>query len=75
MSLQFEDYLPSFAAKHPTTRFVKLHYQAVTMDPISAPGILAYKAGELFANLVAVVNEIPRGTPLSEASLERVMRS
>ena len=74
ISLQVEDHLSSIAARHPTTRFVKLHYLEAELDVVSAPAILAYKEGELFANLVAVVGEIPRDTPLSESSLEGVLR-
>ena len=58
-----------------TTRFIKLHYLDAEMDEACVPAILAYKEGELFANLVAVVDEIPRDRTLSVGSLEGVLRS
>lgn len=45
------------------------------MDPIAAPGILAYKAGDCFANLVSVVDEIPSGKDISSRTLEGVLQS
>lgn len=45
------------------------------MDEIAAPGILAYKAGECFANLVSIVNEIPSGKDISSATLETLLQS
>jgi hypothetical protein len=44
------------------------------MDPAGVPAILAYKAGELFANLVSVIDELPAGRDLSTSSLEFVLR-
>jgi len=44
------------------------------MDEIAAPGILAYKAGECFANLVSIVNEIPSGKDISSSTLEGVLQ-
>lgn len=45
------------------------------MDEIAAPGILAYKAGECFANLVSIINEIPSGKDISSTTLEGVLQS
>lgn len=45
------------------------------MDEIAAPGILAYKAGECFANLVSIVDEIPSGKDISATTLENVLQS
>ena len=69
-----EDCLDTLARKHQTTRFVKLRYPEAEMDVACVPAILAYKAGELFANLVAVINDIPAGRDLSSSSLELLLR-
>ncbi|KAI9820959.1 MAG: hypothetical protein M1832_003431 [Thelocarpon impressellum] len=69
-----EDCLSSLARKHATTRFVKLHYDEAEMDVASAPAVLAYRGGELFANLVGIVDEIPAERTLSTSSLEMVLR-
>ena len=74
ISNQVEDALKVVARDHVTTRFVKLHYLDAEMDEIAAPGILAYKGGECFANLVSVINEIPAGRDLSSATLEGVLQ-
>ncbi len=44
------------------------------MDEACVPAVLAYKAGELFANLVAVIHEIPAGRDLSSLSLELLLK-
>ena len=62
------------ARNHATTRFIKLHFLDAEMDEIAAPGILAYKGGECFANLVSVINEIPAGRDLNSATLEGVLQ-
>ena len=54
-----EDALKVIARNHATTRFVKLHVLDAEMDEIAAPGILAYKAGECFANLVSLTTKFP----------------
>jgi hypothetical protein len=69
-----EDSLTTIAQKHYETRFVKLHYIEAEMDIASVPAILAYKAGELFANLVSVIDEIPPNRNLSSSSLELVFK-
>lgn len=74
VSAQVESHLTVLATKHTTTRFVRLHYLEAEMDAASIPAILAYKQGDLVANLVAVVNEIPSDKRLSVGSLEDVMR-
>ena len=74
ISNQVEDALKVVARDHVTTRFVKLHYLDAEMDEIAAPGILAYKGGECFANLVSVINEIPAGRDLSSTTLEGVLQ-
>ena len=54
---------------------MKLHYLDAEMDETSVPAILAYKGGDLFANLVSVIDEIPAGRDLSVSSLESVLQS
>ena len=45
------------------------------MDEIAAPGILAYRAGDCFANLVSIIDEIPAGKDISSTTLEHVLQS
>lgn len=44
------------------------------MEASVVPAVLAYKAGELFANIIRIVDEIPPGRNLSTDSLELVLR-
>ena len=44
------------------------------MERIAAPGILAYKAGDCFANLVSLMNEIPAGRDINSTTLEAVLQ-
>ena len=54
---------------------MKLHFLDAEMDEVAAPGILAYKGGECFANLVSVVDEIPAGKDINSTTLEQVLQS
>ena len=74
VSVKVEDALKELARKHATTRFVKLHYLDAEMDQIAAPGILAYKGGDCFANLVSLINEMPAGRDISFGTLEGVLQ-
>jgi hypothetical protein len=69
-----EDCLPALARRHITTRFVKLHYLEAEMDPASVPAMLGYKEGELVANLVSLVDEIPSDQSLNTQSLETLFK-
>ncbi|KAI4230152.1 MAG: hypothetical protein L6R36_000265 [Xanthoria steineri] len=69
-----EDALRQLAHKHATSRFVKLHYLDAEMDDIAVPGIIAYKGGECFANLVSLVNEIPSGRDMNSSTLEWMLQ-
>lgn len=69
-----EDALKQLARKHITTRFVKLHYLEAEMDEVAVPAILAYRNGDLFANLSAVIDEIPMGRDMSPAGLESLLK-
>ena len=62
------------ARKHKTTRFIKLHYQDAEMEPAGVPAVLAYRAGDKFAGLVPVMDEIPDDADLSAVSLEKVFQ-
>ena len=44
------------------------------MDEIAAPGILAYKAGECFVNLVSLINEIPAGRDINSTTIEILLQ-
>lgn len=57
-----------------TTRFVKLHFLDAEMDEIAAPGILAYRGGDCFANLVSLISEIPAGRDINSTTLEGVLQ-
>ena len=66
--------MKDIARRHATTRFVKLHYLDAEMDQIAAPGILAYKAGDCFANLVSLVSEMRAGRDINSTTVERVLQ-
>ena len=69
-----EDALLSLARKHVYTRFVKLHRLEAEMDEIAAPGILAYRAGDCFANLASLMSLMPAGRDISTSTLESVLQ-
>ncbi|KAJ9618909.1 hypothetical protein H2203_008725 [Taxawa tesnikishii (nom. ined.)] len=64
-----EDCISTLARKYTATRFVKMHYQDAEMEVAGVPAVLAYKAGEKFAGLVPVVDEIPDDADLSPLTL------
>ena len=51
-----------------------MNYRDAEMTPAAVPAILAYKTGDLIANLVSIIDEIPDGRDLSTSSLEFVLR-
>ncbi|KAA8896094.1 thioredoxin-like protein [Sphaerosporella brunnea] len=69
-----EDCLNTLCRRYATTRFVKLHHVEAEMEASVVPAVLAYKGGELFANIMRIVDEIPPGRNLSPDSLELVLR-
>ncbi|KAF8534293.1 thioredoxin-like protein, partial [Trichophaea hybrida] len=69
-----EDCLNTLSRRYITTRFVKLHHIEAEMEASVVPAVLAYKGGELFANIIRIVDEIPPGRNLSTDSLELVLR-
>ena len=74
LSGKVEDALKDIAHRHATTRFVKLHFLDAEMERIAAPGILAYKAGDCFANLVSLLSEMPAGRDITSVTLEGVLQ-
>lgn len=69
-----EDVLSGLARKHVYTRFVKLHRLEAEMDEIAAPGVLAYKGGDCFANLASIMSEMPAGKDVTSSTVERVLQ-
>lgn len=69
-----EDCLGSLARKYTTTRFVKLHFEEAEVDVASVPTVLAYRGGDLFANLTSLVDEIPEDQLLTPSTIERVLK-
>jgi hypothetical protein len=69
-----EDCMNNLCRRFITTRFIKLHHYDAEMDAAMAPAVLAYKGGELFANILRIADEIPPGRNLSAESLELVLR-
>ena len=43
------------------------------MDEIAAPGILGYRGGECFANLVSIMSEVPSTQTMGETVLESIL--
>lgn len=74
VSNMVENCVSNLARKYDLTRFVKLGYQDAEMSAATAPGLLAYRNGELVANLVHIIDEIPEGRSLSVTSLEDVLK-
>lgn len=69
-----EDALQILARKHAIIRFVKLHQLDAEMDEIAVPGILAYKGGDCFANLVSIMSELPAGREMNSSTLESILQ-
>lgn len=58
-STKIESWLSLLARKHSSTRFIRLSYEEAEMDPVGVPAVLGYRGGELFANLVGIVDLLP----------------
>ncbi|KAJ6139660.1 hypothetical protein N7471_006146 [Penicillium samsonianum] len=69
-----EECLVTIARRQPTTRFVKMHQAIAEMDHIKAPALLAYRGGDVFATIVDVLRNIPRGRSCSADSLEDLLK-
>ncbi|KAI9733350.1 MAG: hypothetical protein M1834_003434 [Cirrosporium novae-zelandiae] len=50
--------LTNLAMSHPTTHFIRLHHEEAELDPAVVPGVLAYRGGDIFANLVPFVESL-----------------
>ncbi|RAL00883.1 phosducin family protein [Aspergillus ibericus CBS 121593] len=70
-----EDCLNTIARRQPTVHFVKLHHEIAEMDHIEAPALLAYKNGDVFATIVEIMRQIPKGRSCSADSLEDLLKS
>lgn len=51
-----------------------MHQDIAEMDHIQAPALLAYRGGEVFATIVDVLRNIPRGRSCSADSLEDLLK-
>ena len=69
-----EECVRQIAHNHPTTRFIKLHFEEAEMEAAGVPALLAYRGGNKFAGLVPFVDEIPDDAELSAATLETVLK-
>ncbi|EEP80206.1 predicted protein [Uncinocarpus reesii 1704] len=68
-----EDCLNTVARKHLTTRFIKLHHEIAEMDHVTAPALLAYRGGDVFATIVDIFRQLPNGRNCSSSSLEALL--
>ncbi|KAL5341539.1 thioredoxin-like protein [Aspergillus crustosus] len=69
-----EDCLNTIAARNVSVRFIKLHHEIAEMDHIDPPALLAYRAGDVFATIVDIPQQIPKGRSCSADSLEDVLK-
>ncbi|CRL25815.1 Thioredoxin-like fold [Penicillium camemberti] len=69
-----EECLVTIARRQPTVRFIKMHQDIAEMDHITAPALLAYRGGDVFATIVDVLRNIPRGRSCSADSLEDLLK-
>ncbi|OJJ81379.1 phosducin family protein [Aspergillus glaucus CBS 516.65] len=69
-----EDCLNTIARRNVTTHFVKLHQEIAEMDHIQAPALLAYRGGDVFATIVEIFRQIPKGRACSADSLEELLK-
>lgn len=51
-----------------------MHADIAEMDHIKAPALLAYRGGDVFATIVDVLRNIPRGRSCSADSLEDLLK-
>ncbi|KAJ5558551.1 hypothetical protein N7535_008766 [Penicillium sp. DV-2018c] len=69
-----EECLVTIARRQPFVRFVKMHRDIAEMDHIQAPALLAYRGGEVFATVIDILRNIPRGRSCSADSLEDLLK-
>ena len=70
----FEQQMHEIAKRYPSTRCVKLHYLEAQMDQAGVPAILAYRAGNKFAGLVPVIDEMDDEDDLDTEAVLRALR-
>lgn len=73
-SAQVEDCLETIARRQPSVHFIKLHYEIAEMDHIRAPALLAYRGGDVFATIVEIPHQIPRGKSCTADTLEDLLK-
>ncbi|KAL4887449.1 thioredoxin-like protein [Aspergillus karnatakaensis] len=69
-----EDCLNTIAARNTSVHFIKLHHEIAEMDHIHPPAILAYRDADVFATIVDIPRQIPKGRSCSADSLEDVLK-
>jgi hypothetical protein len=69
-----EDCLDTIARRQPSVHFIKLHHEIAEMDHIEAPALLAYKAGDVFATIVEIPRQIPKGRACTADTLEDLLK-
>ena len=53
---------------------MRLHFRDAEMEPAGVPALLAYRAGEKFAGLVPLIQEMPDDADLSAGTLEWLLK-
>jgi hypothetical protein len=62
------------ARRHPTTHFLRLPSQyAEDMPSTALPAVLAYRRGQLIANLVHIVDELVPGASVNVNTIETIL--
>ncbi|KAL4988496.1 thioredoxin-like protein [Aspergillus falconensis] len=69
-----EDCLHTIASRQQLVHFVKLHHEIAEMDNIEPPALLAYRGGDVFATIVHIPQQIPKGRSCSADSLEDLLK-
>ncbi|KAL4890238.1 phosducin [Aspergillus ambiguus] len=74
VSALVEDCLDTIARRQPSVHFVKLHHEIAEMDHIEAPALLAYRGGDVFATIVEIPHQIPKGRDCTADTLEDLLK-
>ncbi|RAR13225.1 thioredoxin-like protein [Stemphylium lycopersici] len=70
----FEQVMQDVAKRNDTVRFVKMDNLDAEIEDAGVPGILAYRGGEKFADILGLRDQFPHDRELSAVSLETLMR-
>lgn len=62
------------AKRNDTVRFVKMDNDIAEIDPTGVPAVIAYKAGNKFADIMSLPDALPRDSEVSAVSLETLLR-